>query len=214
MNIEELKQQVCERALEAYHTGLFEGTCGNLSVYDRETGRVVITPSCFPYEQYTPADMVVIDLNGDVLEGRHKPSSEWIMHTMVYREKPEVGSVIHTHSPYATSFAVRGVGIPAVLMEMIPTLGGAIPLAPFGMPGTDEVGRRAVEALSGGHGGCLLAYHGVLAVGETLEQALVRAGYVENAAKIYALALSTGPVAPIPDELAEQIRRHYAEASK
>lgn len=214
MALMELKQQVCEKALEAYRTGLFEGTCGNLSVIDRASGRVVITPSCLPYEDYTPEDMVVIDLNGDVVEGRHKPSSEWIMHTMVYREKPEVGSVIHTHSSYATAFAVRGVDIPAVLMEMIPTLGGSVRLAPFGMPGTDEVGRRAVEALAGGRGGCLLAYHGVLAVGTTLEQALMRAGYVENAAKIYTLALSTGAVNPIPDELAEQIRRHYAEASK
>ena len=208
MNIEGLKQQVCEKALEAYRTGLFEGTCGNLSVYDRETGRVVITPSCFPYEQYTPADMVVIDLHGDVLEGRHKPSSEWIMHTMVYKEKPEVNAVLHTHSPYASSFAVRNEGVPCILVEMLPTIGGDIPLAKFGMPGTDEVGREAVKALKG-RGGCLLANHGVLAVGADLGQAFDRAGYIENAAKICALAQSSGTAVVLKPEVVEAVRVHY-----
>ena len=92
---------------QAYQDGLFEGTCGNLSAFDREKGIVVITPSGVSYDRYRPEDMVVIDLEGNVLEGNYAPSSEWIMHTMVYRQKPEVNAIIHTHSPYASAFAVR-----------------------------------------------------------------------------------------------------------
>ena len=159
----ELKYQVCDWAKRAYQDGLFEGTCGNLSAFDRAQGIVVITPSGVAYDRYRPEDMVVIDLEGRVLEGNYPPSSEWIMHTMVYRQKPEVNAVIHTHSPYASAFAVRNEGIPAILIEMIPTLGGDVPLAQFGMPGTEEVGAEAVKgwmpagqsrrACGGGHPG-------------------------------------------------------------
>lgn len=171
-------------------------------------GVVVITPARVSYDRYRPEDMVVIDLEGKVLEGAYAPSSEWIMHTMVYRQKPEVNAIIHTHSPYATSFAVRNQPIPAVLIEMIPTLGGDVPLADFGMPGTEEVGAQAVKVLQG-RGGCLLANHGVLAIGDTLEQAFVRAGYVENAAKICSIAMSNGAIVPLGEQLCQAVREHY-----
>ena len=204
----DLKYQVCNWAKRAYQDGLFEGTCGNLSAFDREKGIVVITPSGVSYDRYRPEDMVVIDLEGNVLEGNYAPSSEWIMHTMVYRQKPEVNAIIHTHSPYASAFAVRNQPIPAVLIEMIPTLGGDVPLAEFGMPGTEEVGAQAVKALKG-RGGCLLANHGVLAIGDTLERAFVRAGYVENAAKICSIAMSNGTIVPLGEELCQAVREHY-----
>ena len=204
----ELKYQVCDWAKRAYADGLFEGTCGNLSAYDREQGIVVITPSSVPYERYRPEDMVVIDLEGNVLEGDHKPSSEWIMHTMVYRRKANVNAVIHTHSPYASAFAVRNESIPCILIEMIPTIGGDVPLAQFGMPGTEEVGEEACKVLNG-RGGCLLANHGVLAVGNSLEQACVRAGYVENAAKICAIAQSSGGIVPLSEERYLAVKEHY-----
>lgn len=204
----DLKYQVCDWAKRAYQDGLFEGTCGNLSAFDREKGIVVITPSGVSYDRYRPEDMVVIDLEGNVLEGNYAPSSEWIMHTMVYRQKPEVNAIIHTHSPYASAFAVRNQPIPAVLIEMIPTLGGDVPLAEFGMPGTEEVGAQAVKALKG-RGGCLLANHGVLAIGDTLERAFVRAGYVENAAKICSIAMSNGTIVPLGEELCQAVREHY-----
>ena len=208
MNALKLKEQVCDWAKRAYHDGLFEGTCGNLSAFDQEQGIVVITPSGLSYDRYRPEDMVVIDLEGKVLEGNYPPSSEWIMHTMVYRKKTEVGAVIHTHSPYASAFAVRHEAIPAILIEMIPTLGGDVPLAEFGMPGTEEVGAQAVKVLDG-RGGCLLANHGVLAVGGSLEQAFVRAGYVENAAMICSIAISSGSIVPLDKELCKAVQAHY-----
>lgn len=208
MELKQWKEQVCRWAKKACETGLFEGTCGNLSVCDREHGCVIITPSGLPYDIYSPEEMVVIDLDGRVLEGKHNPSSEWIMHTMVYREMPSVNAVLHTHSPYASSFAVRNEGVPCILVEMVPTLGGDIPLAQFGMPGTDAVGQEAVKVLQG-RGGCLLANHGVLAVGSSLDQAFARAGYIENAAKICTLAQSSGGIRVLEDHVVEAIRDHY-----
>ena len=204
----ELREQVCTWAKHAYKEGLFEGTCGNLSAYDREHNYVVITPSGVTYDRYRPEDMVVIDLDGNVLEGNHKPSSEWIMHTMVYRRKEKVNSVIHTHSTYASAFAVRNESVPCILIEMIPALGGDVPLAKFGMPGTAEVGEEACKVMDG-RGGCLLAYHGVLAVGPNLEQACIRASYIENAAKICSIAMSNGTVTPLEESLIEAVREHY-----
>ena len=191
MNTKELKIKVCQWAVKACQTGLFEGTCGNLSAYDREQNFVVITPSGLPYDQYTPENMVVIDLEGNVLEGAYKPSSEWIMHTMVYREKPEVNAVLHTHSPYATAFAVNHQTIPAVLIEALVFLGGDIRCADYATPGTKEVGLNAVPALEGRRG-CPLATHGVLAVGGDLAQAYLNAEYIEDVAKIYTIARSVG----------------------
>ena len=204
----ELRYLVCEWAVRSYKDGLFEGTCGNLSAYDRESGYVVITPSGVPYDRYRPEDMVVIDLDGNVLEGNHKPSSEWIMHTMVYRRRDKVNAVIHTHSSYASAFAVRNQSIPCILIEMIPTLGGHVPLAEYGMPGTVEVGEEACKVLEG-RGGCLLANHGVLAVGVDLEQACVRAGYIENAAKICSIAMSNGPIVPLDEKRILACKAHY-----
>lgn len=193
MTIQEMKQAVCSWAKQSYAEKLFAGTSGNLSVYDREQNAMVITPTSVAYETITPEDMVVLQLDGTVLEGKFRPSSEWRMHAAVYESKPEVNAILHTHSPYATAFAVNNKGIPTILIEMVPFLGGDVPLAQFALPGTKEVGTEAVKALQD-RTGCLLANHGVLTVGATLEQAHIRAVYVEDAAKICSIAMSNGPI--------------------
>ena len=90
-------------------------TSGNLSIYDRETGRMYITPGSYPYEIMTVDDVMVIDLDGNILEGPHRPSSEWRMHAAIYKNDPTVNAIVHTHSPYATAFAINNLPIPAVL---------------------------------------------------------------------------------------------------
>ncbi len=185
------KEQVAELAKRGFAAKLFAGTSGNLSIYDPETGRMYITASGVRYEGMTAQDVMVITLDGAVLEGPHKPSSEWRMHAAVYRAYPELRAVVHTHSPYATAFAVCNEPIPASLIEMYFFLGGDVPCAPYATPGTDAVGEGAVPLLKD-RGGCLLANHGVLAVGATPEQAYLRAEYIEDAAKIYALAKTVG----------------------
>ena len=121
MNIR--RELICT-ARQAYADRLFAATSGNLSIFDRVEGKIYITPGSFPYEQMTEADAMVIDLDGSVLQGAHRPSSEWRLHTAVYRAYPEVNAVVHTHSPYATSFAINRTPIPAVLYEMEQALQG------------------------------------------------------------------------------------------
>jgi L-ribulose-5-phosphate 4-epimerase len=177
------KQRVAETALKAYTEKLVAGTSGNVSEYDRESQIMAITPTDFDYTLMKPEHIVCMKLDGTVLEGELKPSSEWRLHAELYKHFDHVNAVIHTHSPRATSFAVLHENIPLILVEMLPFLGGDIPLAEFGMPGTTEPGINAVKVMQSRHC-CLLANHGVVAVGKTLEQAYIRAVYVEDAATV------------------------------
>ena len=199
MTIQEMKHEVCRWAKQSYEEKLFAGTSGNLSLYDREQDIMVITPTSVAYETITPEDMTVMRPDGELLEGKYRPSSEWRMHAAVYLEKPEVGAVIHTHSPYATAFAVNHSNIPVILIEMVLFFGGDIPLAQFAVPGTWEVGQEAVKVLKE-RTACLLANHGVLAIGKDLEQAHLRAVYAEDAARICSIAMTQGKPVVIPDE--------------
>ncbi len=198
----ELKEKVWQETKACYNEKLFAGTSGNLSCYDPEEGLIYITPSSYPYEIMEPHDIMVIRPDGEIVDGAHKPSSEWRLHAAIYLGMPEVRAVVHTHSPYATGFAVNNREIPVILIEMVPFLGGSIPVAPFALPGTDAVGTGAVEAMKkDGKNGCLMANHGVVTVGATLPQAHIRATYVEDAATIYSHALQNGfPVVTMREE--------------
>ncbi len=202
MTWEETKKILLNMTRRSYEEALFAGTSGNLSVYDREKETMIITPSSIPYETMKEEDLVLMKLSGEIIEGRHRPSSEWRMHAAVYKEREDVGAVVHTHSPYATSFAVNREPIPIILIEMIPFLGGDMLVADFAMPGTEDVGREALKVLKG-RNACLMSNHGVLAVGENLEQAHIRAIYAEDSAKIYSLAKSNGQVKEVPEEFVE-----------
>lgn len=199
MTIQEMRQEVCAWAKRCYAEKLFAGTSGNLSVYDPERAVMVITPTSVAYEGIQPEDMVVLRPDGEVVEGRYAPSSEWRMHAAVYEARPDILAQIHTHSPYATAFAVNNRGIPAILIEMAAFLGGDVPLAKYAAPGTRGVGDEAVRVLED-RGGCLLANHGVLAVGESLERAHLRAVYIEDAARICSIAMSNGPIVTMTEE--------------
>ena len=201
----DIRKELLEMTKRSYHEALFAGTSGNLSCYDHETGRMFITPGSTPYETMREEDVVCMTLDGDVLEGSKKPSSEWRMHAEIYRQKPEVSAVIHTHSPYATSFAVNNQKLPVILIEMVPFLGGDVEVADFAIPGTVEVGVEAVKKLDGRYA-CLMTNHGVLAVGADLEQAHTRAVYTEDAAKIYNLALNNGNVKIIDDDIVKYMK--------
>ena len=190
--IEQLKREIVEISRSSFENKLFAGTSGNLSIYLKDEGYMLITPTSIRYEIMEPEDVVTVKLDGTILEGKHRPSSEWPMHAAIYESCPHVGAVFHTHSPYATSFAVTRQTIPLVLIEMRPFLGGEVACARFEKPGTRELGMTAVEELNKGKNACLLANHGVIAVGETLAKARIRAEYVEDAATIYHRALQVG----------------------
>ena len=175
--ITELRQEIVDRSLQAFHEGLFSGTSGNMSCYLREEDLMLITPTSVRYDVMRAEDIVALRLDGTVVEGHLKPSSEWRMHTAVYENCPDVNAVFHTHSPYATAFAVNHQTIPAVLIEALVFLGGDIRCADYATPGTKEVGLNAVPVLEGRRG-CTLANHGVLAVGSDLAQAYLNAEYI------------------------------------
>lgn len=204
----EMKKEVQRIAVKSYNEGLVAGTSGNVSLYNSEEQVMAITATNLDYGVMTPEDVVIMSLDGNQFEGELKPSSEWLMHAEVYKQKPEVKAVIHTHSPRATSFAVVHERIPLVLVEMLPFIGGDIPLAKFALPATVELGLSAVEALKE-RNACLLENHGVLAVGTTLEQAYLRAVYVEDAATIYHFARQVGHPKLVPHEAEETLKVRY-----
>lgn len=196
--MKELQETVLQAALECYNEKLFAGTSGNLSVFDRETCTIAITPTGLPYSSMASGDIVLMRLDGTVLEPGHKPSSEWRLHAEIYKARLDVNAVVHTHSPYATSFAVAGLPVPLILIEMIIFLGGEVPLAEFAIPSTELVGTNAVIAMGSGNA-CLMANHGVVTAGSTLQEAQIRAVYVEDAARIATLAKINGGITTIPE---------------
>lgn len=203
--MEQLKLEVLATAKRMYREALVSGSSGNISAYDPQKKLMYITASGTDYEDMTEADIIEMRTDGAVLSGRGEPSSEWRMHAMVYEKRGDVRAVVHTHSPYATGFAVLHKPIPLVLIEMVPFLGGSIPLAEFALPGTAALGERALEVLSNRYG-CLLSNHGALTIGPDLAEAYLRAVYLEDASKIYYNACSCGsePVI-ISDEIASQM---------
>lgn len=203
-----LKEKVLEHSLLAYKEGLFAGTSGNLSLLDQSRTRIAIKPGSYPYEKMKVDDIVIIDaVSGAVVEGRHKPSSEWRMHAAIYRNVPGSNGVVHTHSPYATALAAAGKAIPLVLIEMLVYIGSDIPLAKYGLPGTEELGDIVAETLKT-HNACLMANHGAVAIGQTLEQAHLRATYVEDSAKIYILALQAGGAIPLSQASIKALKKN------
>lgn len=203
-----IKEEVCRIAKKGAELKLVAGTSGNVSYYDREKEMLYITPSNMDYGDMTPDDIVEMDLEGNVKNGDKIPSSEWRLHAGIYSNHPRFNAVYHTHSPYATSFSVIGEGIPIILVEMIPYLGGDIPLAPFGLPGTDDLPNSVIEPLTK-RNACLLENHGVVVAGTRLDQILTRAIYVEDSAEIYHKARSIGKINLVPNEGIKKMAEKY-----
>ena len=198
------KKQLQLYAQKAQRQGLVAGTSGNFSLRSPD-GSILITPSGLDYGEMDADDVVVIDLDGTVIEGTRRPSSEWPMHAEIYKNMPDVQSVVHTHSPYATAFAVINEPIPLVLVEMVYFLLGDVRVAPVAVQGTPEVGLGVVEALRD-RGACLMQNHGVVSVGKDLPEAFLRAEYTEAAAKICLMAKAIGTPAPIPEAILQAMR--------
>ena len=169
---------------------LTTGTGGNLSLRERESGHIWITPSGIPYDELEPDEVSLLDNEGQRLAGA-EPSSEWHLHLEVYRRRPEVGSVVHTHSPFATTFAILRREIPACHYLIGVTGGSRLRVAPYSLFGTPELAQVTAEAL-GDENCILMANHGLLAVGQNLEKAYAVALYCEEVAELYHRASSLG----------------------
>ena len=196
--LEELKKEICEYNLELPRRGLVVMTSGNVSGCDPETNLVVIKPSGVKYATMHPEDLVVVDLNGKKVEGKLKPSVDTESHLYVYRNRPDVFGVCHTHSTFASVFAALGKPIPAVLTTTA-MLGGEVPLGEFVPVGEAEIGKEVVEKI-GDKKAIILKNHGVFTIGKDAYHATKMAIEVEEIAKITYHALLMGKPNVLTDE--------------
>ncbi len=195
--LEQLKEQLWKLHLELPKNGLVTWTGGNVSARDPATQLVVIKPSGVMYADLRPEDHVVLRLDGTIVEGALKPSSDTASHLYIYRQRPEINGIVHTHSPYATAFAAVGKPIPVYLTAMADEFGGPIPCAGFALIGGEEIGQQVIEHI-GSSPAVLLKNHGVFTIGPTALAAVKAAVMTEDVARTvwYALQLGT------PDEIA------------
>ena len=206
--LEELKAEVCRLNIALPAHNLVVWTSGNVSVRDPGTGRVVIKPSGVKFEDLRPEHMVVVDLEGNRIEGELNASSDTGSHLYIYRHMPEVNGIVHTHSNYATAFAALGRPIPPVLTAIGDEFGGPVPCGGFALIGDEEIGKRVVESI-GRSPACLLKNHGIFTIGPTGEKALKAAVMVEDVAKTVWLALQLGQPDEIPPEDIEKLHDRY-----
>lgn len=195
--LEALREQVYQLHLELPKNHLVAWTSGNVSARDPETGYVVIKPSGVRYDQLRPDHMVITDADGRIVEGALKPSSDTASHLYIYRHRPDVGGIVHTHSPYATAFAAVNRPIPVCLTAQADEFGGPIPCGGFALIGGDEIGKVVIESI-GSSCTVLLKNHGVFTIGSNAEAAVKAAVMVEDVARTVWLALHLGQ----PDEIA------------
>jgi len=209
-NLEALRQEVWRMNLALPKNGLVTWTSGNVSGRDRETGYVIIKPSGVLFEDLTPADLIVVDLDGGLIEGKLKPSVDTATHLYVYRHRPDVGGIVHTHSPYATAFAALGRPIPVYLTAMADEFGGPIPVGAYAQIGGEAIGAEIVRAI-GDSPAILMKNHGVFTVGPTPTAATKAAVMVEDVARTVHLALQLGQPEEIPADEVARAYRQYME---
>jgi L-ribulose-5-phosphate 4-epimerase len=205
MLLEGLRKELVFYGKQMIHSGLVMHTGGNLSIRDPKSGLIVIKPSSLPYETITPEDVPVIDQDGKVIEGKHKASSEWPMHTLVYRNKPHVMSVVHTHSIYATACSIADIEIPIIQTGLAIHSSQSIKTVPFEIPGSIELGEKVIEFLSESNV-VLLKNHGPLAIGADINFAYDAACAVEQTARMFFIAKGLGRCDIIPQIGIEALR--------
>ena len=206
--LEALKDTVYHLHLELPKYKLVAWTGGNVSARDPDSDLVVIKPSGVLYEKLRPEDHVVVNLDGDVIEGKLKPSSDTLSHLYIYRHRPDINGVVHTHSPYATAFAAVGESIPVCLTAIADEFGGPIPCAGFALIGGEDIGKQVVEHI-GDSPAVLLQRHGVFTIGPTVQAAVKAAVMVEDVAHTVWLARQLGQPAEISPEQVARLHDRY-----
>lgn len=208
--IDELRQEVSDLHSELTRNELVIWTAGNVSARVAGAELLVIKPSGVRYDELTPEAMVVCDLDGQLVEGTRRPSSDTAAHAYVYKHLPDVGGVVHTHSTYATAWCARREPIPCVLTMMADEFGGDIPVGPFALIGDDSIGRGIVETLRGSRSpAVLMVGHGPFTIGATARDAIKAAVMLEDVARTVHLARQLGPVTPLEVDDIDSLHRRY-----
>lgn len=214
--IKRLRAEVAQLHGELVRYGLVVWTAGNISARVPGADLLVIKPSGVSYDELSPENMVVCDLNGNVVDGDRQPSSDTATSAFIYRSMPEIGGVVHTHSTYATAWASRGEAIPCVLTMMADEFGGEIPIAPFARIGDEEIGKAIVETLRHHRSNAvLLRNHGVFTIGKTAREAVKAAVMCEDVARSVHIARQLGTPVPIAsddiDALYDRYQNEYGQ---
>lgn len=215
-----VRREVADLHAELVRYGLVVWTAGNVSGRVPGTDLFVIKPSGVSYDELGPENQILCDLDGRVVPGTpgadRSPSSDTAAHAYVYRHMPEVGGVVHTHSPYATAWAARGEAVPCVLTAMADEFGGEIPVGPFAVIGDDSIGRGIVETLSGHRSrAVLMRNHGPFTIGKDARDAVKAAAMLEDVARTVHLSRQLGEPLPIEpghvDSLFDRYQNVYGQ---
>ncbi|GAB2706580.1 L-ribulose-5-phosphate 4-epimerase [Microbacterium marinum] len=212
--IDAVRAEVAALHAELVRYGLVIWTGGNVSGRVPGADLFVIKPSGVSYDDLAPENMILCDLDGNVIAGSpgsdRSPSSDTAAHAYVYRNMPEVGGVVHTHSPYAVAWAARGEEIPCVITGMADEFGGPIPIGPFAIIGDDSIGRGIVETLTGHRSrAVLMQNHGPFTIGVTAKDAVKAAVMCEDAARTVHFARQGGELIPIPQDKIDALYNRY-----
>ena len=208
----EEKRQVAAAAQRMMSLGLVAGTSGNISVRLEPLGGsreiLALPPSGHPYENMTESDIVVVDHEVEPIEGELMPSSETLLHAAIYKVRPDVRAVIHTHSVFSSVAAVAGLDIPPIIDEVAVSVGGAIRVSDYAFPGTQGLADNVVEALED-RGAALIRNHGAVGVGRSLSEALDVCVMMERVAQIFIYTSMLGKVNPLSSDVVEAERAIY-----
>jgi L-fuculose-phosphate aldolase len=184
VQMEKERIQVVHYCQKLGAAGLTAGTTGNISIFNADAGLMAISPSSMDYAVIAPEDVVVLDPDAHIVDGKRRPSSEVGMHLTCYKCRPDIGAIVHTHSPSATTLAVLGWDLPAIHYMIAFSGDSTIPCAPYCLFGTPELAETAIKYMAGRYA-CLLANHGVLAAGPDIGHAYSLAEQIEFCADIY-----------------------------
>ena len=206
--LQKLKIELVELHRELPKHNLVVWTGGNVSARDPKTGLVVIKASGIRYEEMRTQHMIVVDIDGNIVEGEYKPSSDLYSHLYIYKNRPDVNGVVHTHSVYATAFAAVNKPIPVVLTAIADEFGGPIPCGGFALIGDDAIGKVVVDSI-GKSPAVLLKNHGVFTIGKNAMSAVKAAVMTEDNAKTVWLAMQIGKPNVIPQEDVDKLHHRY-----
>jgi len=208
--LESLKKEVYKVHIKLWENKLVMWTSGNVSARDPKTNLVVIKPSGVPYDKLSSDNLVIVDLNGNIVEGNLKPSVDMATHLYVYKHMPDVMSVIHTHSTYASAFAATGKPIPVCLTAMADFFGCNIPIGNLVLIGEEEIGKEVVSKI-GNSKAIIMKNHGPFTIGKSVNEALKVAIFLEESAKTLIMAKILGEPQPIPESIVNKLHKNYIE---
>jgi L-fuculose-phosphate aldolase len=210
MLLESERAQVVRYCQQLSTAGLTTGTGGNISIFNSDAGLMAISPSAMEYAVMEPEDVVVQDLDAKIVDGIRRPSSEFGMHLICYKNRTDIGAVVHTHSPKATTLAVLGWDLPAIHYMVALSGGPNIPCAPYCLFGTPELAETALKYLEGRYA-CLLANHGALAAGPNIRHAFSLAEHMEFCADLYLRAKTLAEPHILSDDQIARVMQQFIE---